>query len=153
MMRGRGRGRGRDGVSEKHTTPEHDPGSAEAVLLLESKLLKVSRGIESMPAESVEVREKRTDVFLNVIGQLHGCSGDLATAKEFVFNGVLQAHVDREFRKPLFKFYREDVVPLVASNSNDCDVQVKTQMTTEAVNAASSTLPQPNSVPGPRIQQ
>ena len=151
--RGRGRGRGREGVSEQQTTPEHDPASAEAIILLESKLLKVSQDIEWMPAESVEVREKRTDVILNVIGQLHGCSCDLAKAKEFVFNGVLQAHVDREFRKHLFKFYREDVVPLVAANSKDGDEQVKTQVTTEVVNAASSTLPQPNSETGPRSQQ
>ena len=132
MARARG-----DGVSEQQTTPEHDPGSAAAITLLESKLLKVSQDIESMPAESVEVREKRTDVILKFIGQIHRCSGDLAKARYFVFNGVLQALFDREFRKQLFKFFREDVVPLVAANSKDCDAQVNTQVTTKPVNAPS----------------
>ena len=93
------------------------PCTNPTIALLESKLLQILEDIESMPAESVEVREKRTDVILKVIGHLHVCGGDLGKAKQFVFNGVLDAQSDWEFRKHLLKFYREDVVLQVANAS------------------------------------
>ena len=36
--------------------------------------------------------------------------GDLGKVKQFVVNGVFDAHSDWEFRKHLLNFYREDVV-------------------------------------------
>ena len=109
-----------------------------SLVLLEAKLLEVFEEVEAMKADSDEVRQKRPDAILTIIGHLHRCAGDFRKAKGFVFNQFLDVHNDREFRNHLLKCYRENFVSLMADVREAPTDDVPTATTKATVNRASS---------------